>query len=121
MRNALNNTKKSKISFLVQRATKKAQILGLFTFPSYVQITHFRGLTTKLRQFEIVAFFKKYACKDISCFVRVILFSEAKTCDPVIYRLSHTVLLVLTIISPCCQSFKNCAAGYSRRELFIKT
>jgi hypothetical protein len=39
----------------VQRATKKVPILGLFPFPSYVQITHFRGLTTKLRQFEIVA------------------------------------------------------------------
>ena len=34
---------------------KKAPILGLFPFPSYVQITHFRGLTTKLRQFEIAA------------------------------------------------------------------
>ena len=35
--------------------TKKAPILGLFPFPSYVQITHFRGLTTKLRHFEITA------------------------------------------------------------------
>jgi len=35
--------------------TEKAPILGLFPFPSYVQITHFRGLTTKLRHFEITA------------------------------------------------------------------
>ena len=66
-------TQKSKISFLVQRATKKAPILGLFPFPSYVQITHFRGLTTKIRHFEITAlgmidppfrFLDEYACRQ---------------------------------------------------------
>jgi len=35
--------------------TKKAPNLGLFPFLSCVKNGHFRGLTTKLRQFEIAA------------------------------------------------------------------
>ena len=50
---------------------KKVPILVLFSFLSCAQTTHFRGLTTKLRHFEIVAlgmieppprFSDEYAC-----------------------------------------------------------
>jgi len=55
--------------------TEKAPILGLFPFLSCVKNGLFRGLTTKLRQFEIEAlgmieplsrFFDEYACPIVA-------------------------------------------------------